>query len=116
MKKATALSVAVTTVIYMLCGCVGYAAFGADALNNLLTGFGFYEPFWLLDVANAAVVVHLVGTYQVLSPNQSSPMSSGAPEQHGRAVRSSAPTTSASGPSRSPRARFGSRGARCTCA
>jgi amino acid permease len=67
MKKATALSVAVTTVTYLLCGCVGYAAFGADAPDNLLTGFGFYEPFWLLDVANAAVVVHLVGTYQVLS-------------------------------------------------
>ncbi|TVU42413.1 hypothetical protein EJB05_08817, partial [Eragrostis curvula] len=67
MKKATAVSVAVTTVIYLLCGCLGYAAFGADAPDNLLTGFGFYEPFWLLDVANAAVVAHLVGTYQVMS-------------------------------------------------
>ncbi|XP_062195030.1 amino acid permease 3-like [Phragmites australis] len=67
MKKATAVSVAVTTVIYLLCGCVGYAAFGGDAPDNLLTGFGFYEPFWLLDVANAAVVVHLVGTYQVMT-------------------------------------------------
>ncbi|KAK3123185.1 hypothetical protein QOZ80_8AG0625710 [Eleusine coracana subsp. coracana] len=67
MKTATALSVAVTTVIYLLCGCVGYAAFGSDAPDNLLTGFGFYEPFWLLDVANAAVVVHLVGTYQVMT-------------------------------------------------
>lgn len=67
MKKATALSAAATTVIYLLCGCVGYAAFGDGAPDNLLTGFGFYEPFWLLDVANAAVVVHLVGTYQVIS-------------------------------------------------
>ncbi|PWZ28351.1 Amino acid permease 4 [Zea mays] len=67
MKKATAVSVAVTTVIYLLCGCVGYAAFGGAAPDNLLTGFGFYEPFWLLDVANAFVVVHLVGTYQVMS-------------------------------------------------
>ncbi|KAL6644199.1 hypothetical protein ACP70R_015807 [Stipagrostis hirtigluma subsp. patula] len=67
MKKATAVSVAVTTVVYLLCGCVGYAAFGGGAPDNLLTGFGFYEPFWLLDVANAAVVVHLVGTYQVMS-------------------------------------------------
>ncbi|KAM3387830.1 hypothetical protein ACQJBY_010578 [Aegilops geniculata] len=67
MKKATALSVAVTTVIYLLCGCVGYAAFGDGAPDNILTGFGFYEPFWLLDLANAAVAVHLVGTYQVIT-------------------------------------------------
>uniref|UniRef100_A0A0E0CB60 Amino acid transporter transmembrane domain-containing protein n=1 Tax=Oryza meridionalis TaxID=40149 RepID=A0A0E0CB60_9ORYZ len=65
MKRATVVSVAVTTVFYMLCGSMGYAAFGDDAPGNLLTGFGFYEPFWLLDIANAAIVVHLVGAYQV---------------------------------------------------
>uniref|UniRef100_A0A0E0HEP7 Amino acid transporter transmembrane domain-containing protein n=1 Tax=Oryza nivara TaxID=4536 RepID=A0A0E0HEP7_ORYNI len=65
MRRATVVSVAVTTLFYMLCGCTGYAAFGDAAPGNLLTGFGFYEPFWLLDVANAAIVVHLVGAYQV---------------------------------------------------
>ncbi|KAF7071428.1 hypothetical protein CFC21_076743 [Triticum aestivum] len=65
MKKATALSVATTTAFYVMCGCMGYAAFGNDAPDNLLTGFGFYEPFWLVDVANGAIVVHLVGAYQV---------------------------------------------------
>ncbi|XP_066359097.1 amino acid permease 3-like [Miscanthus floridulus] len=65
MQKATRLSVATTTIFYMLCGCMGYAAFGDGAPDNLLTGFGFYEPFWLLDVANIAIVVHLVGAYQV---------------------------------------------------
>ena len=65
MQKATRLSVATTTIFYMLCGCMGYAAFGDNAPDNLLTGFGFYEPFWLLDVANIAIVVHLVGAYQV---------------------------------------------------
>lgn len=65
MKKATLVSVAVTTFFYMLCGCMGYAAFGDDAPGNLLTGFGFYNPFWLLDIANAAIVIHLVGAYQV---------------------------------------------------
>ncbi|KAJ1274935.1 hypothetical protein BS78_05G097300 [Paspalum vaginatum] len=65
MRKATMVSVGTTTAFYMLCGCLGYAAFGDDAPENLLTGFGFYEPFWLLDVANAAIVVHLVGAYQV---------------------------------------------------
>jgi amino acid permease len=65
MQKATRLSVATTTIFYMLCGCMGYAAFGDDAPDNLLTGFGFFEPFWLIDVANVAIVVHLVGAYQV---------------------------------------------------
>ncbi|KAK6259180.1 hypothetical protein SCA6_013654, partial [Theobroma cacao] len=65
MKKATKLSIAITTAFYMLCGCMGYASFGDFAPGNLLTGFGFYNPFWLLDVANAAIVIHLVGAYQV---------------------------------------------------
>eukprot|EP00253_Pinus_taeda_P020858 PITA_20858 len=65
MKKATLLGVAMTTVFYMLCGCMGYAAFGDNAPGNLLTGFGFYNPFWLIDIANAAVVIHLVGAYQI---------------------------------------------------
>ncbi|KAF8405689.1 hypothetical protein HHK36_007766 [Tetracentron sinense] len=65
MKKATLLSVVVTTAFYMLCGCFGYAAFGDLAPGNLLTGFGFYNPFWLLDIANVAIVIHLVGAYQV---------------------------------------------------
>lgn len=67
MKKATLFSIAVTTLFYMLCGAMGYAAFGDLAPGNLLTGFGFYNPFWLLDIANAAIVIHLVGAYQVFS-------------------------------------------------
>ncbi|KAF7123206.1 hypothetical protein RHSIM_Rhsim12G0200300 [Rhododendron simsii] len=67
MKKATLLSVGVTTAFYMLCGCMGYAAFGDQSPGNLLTGFGDFNPFWLLDIANAAIVIHLVGAYQVYS-------------------------------------------------
>ncbi|KAJ7946188.1 Amino acid permease [Quillaja saponaria] len=51
----------------MSCGILGYAAFGNAAPENFLTGFGFYEPFWLVDVANLFVVIHLVGAYQVSS-------------------------------------------------
>ncbi|KAF5735486.1 Amino acid permease 3 -like protein [Tripterygium wilfordii] len=65
MKRASLVSVSVTTIFYMLCGCMGYAAFGDMSPGNLLTGFGFYNPFWLLDIANAAIVIHLVGAYQV---------------------------------------------------
>lgn len=65
MNRATLVSVMVTTVFYMLCGCMGYAAFGDNAPGNLLTGFGFFNPYWLIDIANAAIVIHLVGAYQV---------------------------------------------------
>ncbi|KAL0339804.1 UNVERIFIED_CONTAM: Amino acid permease 3 [Sesamum radiatum] len=65
MKKATLLSVAVTTIVYMSCGCFSYAAFGDMSPRNLLTGFGFYNPYWLLDIANVAIVMHLAGAYQV---------------------------------------------------
>ncbi|KAI3946369.1 hypothetical protein MKW98_010493 [Papaver atlanticum] len=65
MKKASLISVSTTTIFYMLCGCMGYAAFGDMAPGNLLTGFGFYNPYWLVDIANVAIVIHLVGGYQV---------------------------------------------------
>ncbi|MCO5611763.1 hypothetical protein L7F22_066022 [Adiantum nelumboides] len=66
MKKANLIGITTTTIFYMLCGCIGYAAFGDDSPGNLLTGFGFYEPYWLVGVANAFVTIHLVGAYQVL--------------------------------------------------
>ncbi|KAF6142162.1 hypothetical protein GIB67_037080 [Kingdonia uniflora] len=65
MKKASLIGVSTTTLFYMLCGCIGYAAFGNDAPGNFLTGFGFYEPFWLIDFANICIAAHLVGAYQV---------------------------------------------------
>ncbi|GAV69712.1 Aa_trans domain-containing protein [Cephalotus follicularis] len=65
MKRATLIGVSTTTFFYVLCGCVGYAAFGNDAPGNFLTGFGFYEPFWLIDFANVCIAVHLIGAYQV---------------------------------------------------
>lgn len=65
MKKASLIGVTTTTLFYVLCGCVGYAAFGNKAPGNFLTGFGFYEPFWLIDFANVCIAVHLIGAYQV---------------------------------------------------
>lgn len=66
MKKATFVGISTTTTFYVLCGCVGYAAFGNQAPGNFLTGFGFYEPFWLVDFANICIAVHLIGAYQVI--------------------------------------------------
>ncbi|KAK0599099.1 hypothetical protein LWI29_002369 [Acer saccharum] len=65
MKKASTISITVTTIFYLLCGGFGYAAFGDATPGNLLTGFGFYEPYLLVDFANACIVIHLVGGYQV---------------------------------------------------
>uniref|UniRef100_A0A5B7AZ72 Putative amino acid permease 7 isoform X1 n=1 Tax=Davidia involucrata TaxID=16924 RepID=A0A5B7AZ72_DAVIN len=67
MKKASMSAILITTSFYLCCGCFGYAAFGNDTPGNLLTGFGFYEPYWLIDFANACIVLHLVGGYQVYS-------------------------------------------------
>ncbi|XP_007020349.2 PREDICTED: probable amino acid permease 7 isoform X1 [Theobroma cacao] len=67
MKKASMISIFVTTFFYLCCGCFGYAAFGNNTPGNLLTGFGFYEPYWLIDFANACIVLHLVGGYQIYS-------------------------------------------------
>ncbi|KAG9456988.1 hypothetical protein H6P81_001496 [Aristolochia fimbriata] len=65
MKKATMYGIGTTTVFYLSLGCIGYAAFGSAAPGNILTGFGFYEPYWLVDIANLFIVIHLVGAYQV---------------------------------------------------
>ncbi|GAU13469.1 hypothetical protein TSUD_127660 [Trifolium subterraneum] len=67
MKKASMVSIFITTFFYLCCGGFGYAAFGNDTPGNLLTGFGFYEPFWLIDFANVCIIIHLVGGYQVYS-------------------------------------------------
>ncbi|ESQ35857.1 hypothetical protein EUTSA_v10007516mg [Eutrema salsugineum] len=65
MKKASLVGVSTTTVFYILCGCIGYAAFGNQAPGDFLTDFGFYEPYWLIDFANACIALHLIGAYQV---------------------------------------------------
>ena len=66
MKKASVIAVFMTTLFYLCCGCFGYAAFGNDTPGNLLMGFEFYEPYWLICLANACIVLHLVGGYQVI--------------------------------------------------
>ncbi|KAM0070663.1 putative amino acid transporter, transmembrane domain-containing protein [Helianthus debilis subsp. tardiflorus] len=67
MRKASLIAILVTTFFYLGCGCFGYAAFGDNTPGNLLTGFGFYEPYWLIDFANACIILHLIGGYQLFS-------------------------------------------------
>ncbi|XP_045827787.1 probable amino acid permease 7 [Trifolium pratense] len=67
MKKASVISVSITTFFYLCCGCAGYAAFGDNTPGNLLTGFGSSKYYWLVDFTHVCIVVHLVGSYQVYS-------------------------------------------------
>ena len=66
MKKASIIAFMATTFFYLCFGSFGYAAFGENTPGNLLTGFDSYESYWLVDLANACIVLHLVGGYQVL--------------------------------------------------
>ncbi|XP_024630904.1 amino acid permease 6 [Medicago truncatula] len=67
MKKSAFTGILITTFFYALCGLLGYEAFGNKAPGNFLTGFGFYEPFWLVDIGNLFIIIHLVGAYQVFA-------------------------------------------------
>ncbi|OIW14578.1 hypothetical protein TanjilG_32920 [Lupinus angustifolius] len=67
MKKANALGITTMTILFLLCGGLGYAAFGDDTPGNILTGFGFYEPFWLVALGNVFIVIHIVGAYQLMA-------------------------------------------------
>ncbi|GLT63940.1 hypothetical protein SLA2020_364640 [Shorea laevis] len=66
-KKTSTVGMSTATTLYLPCSCLRYTAFGDHAPGNFLTEFGFYEMFWLVDLANVFIVVHLVGAYQVLA-------------------------------------------------
>ncbi|XP_045821880.1 amino acid permease 8-like [Trifolium pratense] len=66
MKKANKVGIFSMAIIFLLCACSGYAAFGANTPGSILMGSGFKEPFWLIDLANVFLIVHLVGAYQVI--------------------------------------------------
>ncbi|CAN6721633.1 unnamed protein product [Malus baccata var. baccata] len=66
MKKAVSVGGLVMLILFMMCGTLGYAAFGDKTPENLLAGFGDDVAFWLVDMANVFIVVHIVGAYQVL--------------------------------------------------
>lgn len=65
MKRVTLYAIGGTALFYTSLGCMGYVAFGADVPGNYLTGF--YKPLWLVDIANLAVIIHLIVGYQVFA-------------------------------------------------
>ncbi|KAG9145758.1 hypothetical protein Leryth_011179 [Lithospermum erythrorhizon] len=64
MKLTNLISLTMTTLLYRLCGCFGYSTFEDNSLGNLIARFSFHNHFWLVVIANVAMVIHLVGEYQ----------------------------------------------------
>ncbi|KAI9097434.1 hypothetical protein K1719_025205 [Acacia pycnantha] len=67
MKKANVSGITAMTALFLACSGLGYAAFGDETPGNILTGFGFYEPVWLVDIGNLCIVIHMVGAYQIMA-------------------------------------------------
>ncbi|XP_039170400.1 probable amino acid permease 7 [Eucalyptus grandis] len=67
MKKASVIAIIITTFFYLCCGCFGYAAFGDVTPGSLLMGFESFHPHTLIDFANACVILHLLGGFQLYS-------------------------------------------------
>ncbi|XP_057440556.1 amino acid permease 8-like [Lotus japonicus] len=65
MKKANVTGITTMTILFLLCGCLGYASFGDHTPGNIFTGF--HEPFWLVSVGNVFIVIHMIGAYQVMA-------------------------------------------------
>ncbi|KAK7260723.1 hypothetical protein RIF29_26999 [Crotalaria pallida] len=64
MKMANVIGITAMTILFLLCSCLGYAAFGDKTPGNIFTAF--YEPFWLVALGNVCVIIHMVGAYQVM--------------------------------------------------
>lgn len=65
MKMANKMGISTMTIFFLVCASSGYAAFGSATPGSILMSSGFKEPFWVVDLANVFIVVHLVGAYQV---------------------------------------------------
>ncbi|KAI3870558.1 hypothetical protein MKX03_022751 [Papaver bracteatum] len=64
MKRASGITVFVTSTFYLMSGILGYAALGDATPDNLLFVFTFEDPYWLLDLANILIVIHLFTAFQ----------------------------------------------------
>lgn len=65
MKRVSLYAIGGTAVFYISLGCMGYAAYGNNVPGNILSGV--YDLFWLVEIANLAVIIHLIGAYQVIN-------------------------------------------------
>ena len=69
MRKSIFSSIVFISGLKLAIGCLGYSAFGQQVPVNILTKkgtVGFYNPDWLVDIANVCVVVRIMGSFQVI--------------------------------------------------
>ena len=64
MWKGTVAAYLVTAACYFPVALVGYWAFGRDVGDNVLVAL--QQPPWLVAAANMMVVIHVLGSYQVV--------------------------------------------------
>lgn len=64
MWKGAVWAYFVNALCYFPVAFIGYWAFGQDVDDNVLVGLE--RPSWLIAAANLMVVVHVIGSYQVL--------------------------------------------------
>lgn len=65
MKKANVIGVSTMTIIFLLCSCLDYAAFGDHPPGSIFVGF--YEPFWLVAMGDVFIVINMIGAYQMMA-------------------------------------------------
>ncbi|XP_016165317.1 amino acid permease 6-like [Arachis ipaensis] len=65
MKMANSIGIITMSIIFLLSGGAGYAAFGADTPGSILNTTG-NEHVWLVYMGNVFIIVHILGAYQVL--------------------------------------------------
>jgi amino acid permease len=63
MKGANVIGVSTMTMIFLLCSCLGYAAFGDQTPGNIFAAF--YEPYWIVALGDVFIIIHMIGAYQV---------------------------------------------------
>ena len=64
MWKGVVVAYIVIAACYFPVAMIGYWAFGKDVDDNILITLN--KPKWLIAMANMMVVVHVIGSYQVL--------------------------------------------------
>lgn len=64
MWKGVMVAYFINAICYFPVALIGYWAFGQDVDDNVLVGLR--RPEWLIASANLMVVVHVIGSYQVL--------------------------------------------------
>jgi amino acid permease len=65
MRKAVGAGLGLSFAFYLAVGIAGYLALGSATPGDILTAFP--GPAWVVDLANAAVLLHMVSAYQVFS-------------------------------------------------